>query len=288
MKSRFQFAHGLLAGAALAGLMGSTSAHAFPAFQVHEGAISGTPANTVVSDRMSYAYGAKIAQVVTGGDGLAGSGDVFREAGYISISSYANGAGNLSAYLNGVGTAGYKLYATFLITGETNPGTNGNLINAGFQNVSLTLYADVNSNTSLGTSGTTYSGATAVNVTRSGASDDVVLGTAGLFEGEANIYNGLAAGDFGVDLLLSLTTAGQNLFNVPSTFYKYMRVEGTTGRPTNGLGLLNGGNSSLSGGGTITFSNYPSSQVPEPDSALLLGGGLLAVYATSRRRGKKA
>lgn len=288
MKSRFFSSLGLVAGAALSSLMGATSAYAFPAFQVHEGAISGTPSNTVAADRLSYAYGAKIVQSVTGGDGLAGSGDVFREAGYLSFSSYASNSGNVSAYLNSFGTPGYQLYATFVITGETDYGAGNNLIRANFSTVSLNLYADVSSNTRLGTTGTTMSGGSQVNFTRTNSSDDVLLGSATLAQGEANIYNGLASGDFGVALLLSLNSAGKNLFNVPSNFYTYMHVNGTTSTPTNGPALLFGGVSNISGGGTITFSNTPSAVVAEPGSVLLLGGGLLAMYASSRRRGRKA
>lgn len=287
MKCRFLSSLGLVTGAALPALMGTTSAYAFPAFQVHEGAISGTPSNTVAADRLSYTYGARIVQTIAGGDGLAGSGDIFREAGYLSFSSYADNQGNVSAYLNSFGSAGYQLYATFVITGEADYGLGNNLIRANFSSVSLSLYADVSSNTRLGTTGTTMSGGSLVNFTRSNSSDDVLLGTATLAQGEANVYNGMASGDFGVALLLSLNSAGKNLFNVPSDFYTYMHVNGTTSTPSNGPALLFGGMSTISGGGAISFSNTPSAAVPEPGSVLLLGSSLLALYASSRRRPRK-
>ncbi|WP_066333822.1 flocculation-associated PEP-CTERM protein PepA [Azohydromonas lata] len=287
MKCRFLPSLGLVAGAALSSLGGVSSAYAYPAFQVHEDAISGTPANTVAADRMSYAYGARIAQTVTGGNGLAGSGDLFREAGYLSLSSYANSSGSVSSYINSPGSAGYQLYATFIINGETDYGQGNNLIHAAFASVSLSLYADVNSNTRLGTTGSTISGGTQVNFTRSNSSDDVLLGSATLALGEANIYNGLASGDFGVSLLLSLNAAGKRLFNVPNDFYPYMHVNGTTSAASNGPALLTGGMSTISGGGTLSFSNTPTAAVPEPGSMLLLGGGLLGLYATSRRRSRK-
>lgn len=290
MKCRLSFFPGLSAGVALSALVGTPAAHALPAFQVNESAIAGTPDNTFTADRLSFGYGARIAQVVTGGS-LAGTGDVFREAGYINMSSWGDGSGNVPAYLNSFGPVGYQLYATFVITGETDFGQGGSLINASFSSVDLQLYADPNSNTKFGTTGSTISGGSQVDFTRTNTTDDVLLGTATLSAGEANVYASLASGDFGVNLLLSLNSAGKNLFNVPNNFYKYMHVHGTTNLVTNGAAMLAGGISDIGGGGTISFSNGSPAAVPvpEPGSALLVGGGLLALYATSRRRrGNKA
>lgn len=255
---------------------GSGGAQAFPSFGVTEGAVPGTPSHLVEADRMSFSYASQIYQQVGGGN-LAGSDDPFKEVGHMSVGSYVDSSGAVASYLHSVGSASYGMYAVFRINGEADPGAGLHLVNASFITMSLTLYLDVNSNTKLSLAG---SGAN-IDVARRNSSDDLVVATSTLIEGQANMYYGMAAGDFAVDSQLTLTEFGRRLFSIPSNFYPVMRMAGTTGQPSNGASLTGGGTAGVTGAGDIIFG-----YVAEPGSVALALPGLLAL-GELRRRGRR-
>jgi hypothetical protein len=262
---------------------------------VDQGAVPSAHASTFDASGMTLSYGARISSTVQSNisgnvantSKLAGNDDPFTEKGYFSFGPYTQDSNNLSSDLNGSGTAGYKIYGIFQVSGEADPGVNS-LINAKFNSGSLSLWLDVNSNTALGTTGT----GSGIAVTQTNTSDDINLVNFLLDttqQAEANVYGGIAAGDFGaIFRMTSMSAMGHNLF---TSRFEFLEVHGTTSKfklPTNlngansGVAMLNGGTTVVSGGGDSYFA------VPEPDSALLMGVAFIGLYATSRRRVKKA
>ncbi|WP_157270751.1 flocculation-associated PEP-CTERM protein PepA [Azohydromonas aeria] len=269
-----------LAGVALSAAAGCSAALAYPSFQVNESAIPGTGTNVISVDRMGVSYASQIFQQVAGG--LGGGDDPFREVGYLQITGYGNGAAILPAYLNGMGSTGYGLYATFSIDGETDPGASSGSVHARFLSGHLTLWADVNSNTVLGLAGT----GSGISVQGSSVSDDVALGTALLTAGEARLFTSMVGGSFSADLRLTLNGTGQQLFQLGGgNFYEYLHLSGNKTWAANPAGVLgSGGTVCSSGAGTLSASPFADvNAVPEPSSALLLATALMCLALTWRR-----
>lgn len=262
----------LAASAILAGA--SSAAFAFPTFQVQESSIAGAAANLVTADRISFDYNATIDQTIVGGS-LAGADDPFTEFGFFNKAAFANGGAAVPSQLNALGPAGYGLYGLFTITGEADLGAAPGSIKATFQTMTLTLWADAGQDTTLALgAGSVIVGGT--------TGDDVKLADYTLNIGEANVFAGLANGDFDTLLNITLTPAGMAYFVSPVPFFPLENFGGNTETIT-GASLTTSFVANATGGGIELFQ-----AVPEPTTVALLGMGLLGMGIGSKRRVKKA
>lgn len=259
----------LAASAILAGV--SSAAFAFPTFQVQEGSLDGNVDNLVTADRISFDYNATIIQTNTGGT-LDGADDPFTEFGFFNKAAFANGGAAVPSQLNALG--GYGLYGLFEITGEADLNSSGDGVAATFQTMTMTLWADLDQDTDLSL------GVAGVDV--GDDADDVLIASYTLNVGEANVFAGLANGDFDTTLNITLTADGMAYFVSPSPFFSLESFGGNTETISN-VSLTDSFTATATGGGIELFI-----EVPEPATVALLGIGLLGLGLGSKRRVKKA
>lgn len=252
----------------------SSSAFAFPEFQVEESAVPGAAANLLTADRISFDYNAEINQTVGGGS-LAGNDDPFTEYGFFNKAAFANGGAAVPSQLNGFGAGGYGIYGVFNLTGEADLDAAGTGILATINTATLTLWLDPDQDTTLGIAG----GA----VTVGGNGDDGVLANYTLVVGQAHLFGGLANGDFDTILNISLTPLGESYFVSPDPFFPLEAFGGNT-ETIVGASLTNDFIAQVTGGGIELFQNA----VPEPGTVALVGLGLLGMGVGKKRRAKKA
>jgi|CXWL01.1.fsa_nt_gi hypothetical protein len=224
-------------------------------------------------DRINFSYQATINQQLTGGVFLDGN-DHFDESGFLSYSGFQNDGG-----VNQLGTGlnnSYKMYALF--TGEGTGGISGSGILATFTSFTMQMFIDDIGDTTFNVPGTGI-GATTTNL----SGDDTLLGTANLLvTGEAHVFNGLANGDFQVDLTgFGLEVFGTSFFTVPNPFYNSLFLTGVTTSITGANGAAPF-IAQATGSGDQAFSN-----VPEPTTLGLLGMGLLGFGYSSKRKSLK-
>ena len=267
------------------------NANHFNPFDVQESGIPGSSPNLMTNlGQFNFNYTNTGIQTITdvGGVSFAGPGDTFVETGSATVSGWINNDVGHTTHsptqLNGLEPGGYKMYATFTLTGEADFGGNPNEIHGIFDaGTPLTLWVDPLSNTTLDAAG---------NVTGGGADDfAVALGT--LIEGESFIRcadisatectaaPGQALGDFKGLYLFNLTAAGSLIFVNPDPFYAELSFAGNT--------------TTITGDVNCTVDNQPCTtvttgagnvfliQVPQPASLLLLGGSLVALGILRRR-----
>lgn len=251
----------------------SGAALAFPQFQVQESSVPGAVANLLTADRISFDYNARIIQTNVGGT-LAGADDPFTEFGFFNKAAFANGGAAVPSQLNALGPGGYGIYGLFTISGEADPGGAPGSIKATFSSATLTLWLDPDQNTTLALGG--------AGVVLGGVpGEDVKLADYTLVAGEANVFGGLANGDFDTLLNMTLTPAGQAYFVSPSPFYPLENFGGNT-ETIVGASLTESFVATATGGGIELFQ-----AVPEPGTVALLGLGLLGM-GLSRYRCTKA
>lgn len=258
----------LAASAILVGA--SSAAFAFPTFQVQESSIAPL-ANLVTADRISFEYNATIDQTIVGGS-LAGADDPFTEVGFFNKGAFSSGGAAVPSQLNALG--GYGLYGLFTITGEGDLGAAPGSIKATFQTMTMTLWADVDQDTTLALAG--------LGVAVGGDGEDIKLADYTLNIGEANVAGGLANGDFDTLLNIALTPAGMAYFVSPNPFFPLENFGGNT-ETISGASLTESFVATATGGGIELFQ-----AVPEPTTVALLGIGLLGMGIGSKRRVKKA
>jgi hypothetical protein len=224
-------------------------------------------------DRINFSYQAIINQQQTGATFLDGN-DIFNESGFLSYSAFQNDAGiaQLGTGLNGT----YKMYALF--TGGGTAGISGSGILASFTSFTMQMFIDDTGDTTFNVPGTGI-GPTTTNL----SSDDSLLATATLLvDGQAHVFNGLANGDFQVDLTgFGLSIFGSSFFTVPNPFYNSLFLTGVTTTITGASGTTPF-IADATGSGDQAFKN-----VPEPETLSLLGIGLLGFGFSSKRRLQK-
>lgn len=224
-------------------------------FKVDESVVPGSVANIITADLIDYSYSAVINQLVDG-DGLLNFtlGDTFTETGTFEASSFKRGnpPSTQPAQLNSFGPAGYKILGSFSGTGIA--GVVGIGIKAIFTSFTMSLSLDHNAD----------------------GIADILLGT-GVMDApsEANIFGGLANGDFDVQMLFNPTAFGETYFIDPKPFKVRMETTGNT-TTINGA-TLGAFTADVDGSGNLFL------KVPEPASLALIGLGLFGL-STMRRR----
>jgi hypothetical protein len=227
-------------------------------FQVDENVVPGVPGGSsiITADSADFSYNATISQ---SSDGILDFNDPFTESGNISVSSFKNGIATQPAWLNSPGPIGYGIVGDFSATGVA--GLVGAGIRAIFNTFTLNLWLDFDQN----------------------GTGDMLLGTAVQNAySEANIFGGLANGDFDIQMLFTPTAYGATYFIDPTPFVLNMEVTGNT-TTISGASITGPFAATVDGSGNL-FVN----PVPEPGTLVLLGLALSGLALLRLRREYRA
>lgn len=210
-------------------------------FQVDENVVPLVPGGSPIinADSADFSYQATINQ---SSDGILDFNDPFSETGSIAVSSFKNGIATQPAWLNSPAPTGYGIVGDFSATGVA--GLLGTGIKAIFNTFALNLWIDSDQN----------------------GTGDILLGTAVQNAySEANIFGGLANGDFDVQMLFTPTAYGSTYFVNPTPFILNMEVTGNT-TTISGASTTDPFTARVDGSGNL-FVN----PIPEPGTLVLLG-----------------
>jgi hypothetical protein len=253
--------------AAMATVSAGASAVAFPDFQVTEGSVPGSAANTFTADKITGNY----VEVVT----FDGAGNFATSIKWQAGQFVANdGTTPLTTQLGSFGSGGYGLYGLLQGSGTYNTvaGVTTFTFNPGG---SLAVWIDPDANTTFTAPATGNLAWTTGNT----GDPDYQIASGAMIDGVGTLDPslqscdpGINCGSFGTTTSFLLTTAGKNYFTSPSPFYNLMFESGQ----------LN--NFEVAGTQTINGSLDVVFGVPEPTSIALMGLGLLGLGVSLRRK----
>lgn len=266
--------------AALVAVVGAQAATVGQPVTINENAIPGVsdPGQAAVAvDQLSGQYD----EVLTTSPTSATSGTFTTEAIFGAGGWFNNGA-SVATYVNGVGSAGYKLYAKFVGSGSYSQ-VGGQFVFSGGSGA-IELWADPDKNTVYNVAATSI-GSMAHLINTSGAAsllDDKLLGTASMIsfaQGQIAAGGG-ANGNFELvynDFSLAVPT-GDAYFIAPRPFYMLLDLNGNfqSFNPTTitSVQLLN------------NSANAFFLKVPEPGALALVGIALFGLGLSGRRARK--
>lgn len=241
----------------------STSAFAtFEDFKVNEGVVTGAIPNSFTADKLNGAYTEFLAptSATTFATAAVGTlGQFFRNEGTVLVPSG----------LNGLGSAGYGMYAIFTAAGNiTGPNS--------FQGTSggFSLYLDRDQNTTFGGFLAGYDAVSTPTADLGTDFDDLLLAsTITTVSGSGNL-NG-PPGAFDITFKdFELTAFGKTYFFSPDPFHMIVQINGDY----DAFDTRADGVSIVTGDVSAVF------RIPEPGSLALMGLALAGLGLTQRRR----
>lgn len=261
------------------GALAQTATPDFPDFVINQSAqfniddtLRALSSNgTLTADKITGNYAERLT--------FAENSNAFQVALYWNAGQFVkdNGTVVVSSGLNN----SYGLYATFTGNGVVSSSGTGPITFSFVEGGSLNLYLDPNKNTGLGLPATANGG-----VSRTGASDDILIGTGIPLAGFGSLdpqsltcgmNQGINCGSFGSKTSFELTEEGSKFFVAPNPFYNISFQSGQF----NVFSPI--GSATTNGSLDVIF----RSEVPEPATVALLGLGLLGVAAARRKSDKR-
>jgi hypothetical protein len=238
-------------------------------FKVDERKLIDGTSREFIADAFNFHMGGHVIQSVDG-DGLNKSeGDRFTETGSFDISAFWLDNTVVPSMLNSVPVSlGGSPYAYGLSGEFTAGGVSG-------------LFTDYNGSTGLSVDFDSFELDLWLDINLDGTKD-ILLGTATLLRGEANLTpDGIAKGDFHVVLEFVATTQGEEFFIDPKPFVLELDLAGVLAFLSSD-DFLNSAGFDKTGSGDAW--GHMGSNVPEPASLALFGLGLFGLVGFSRRR----